>query len=120
MAQMKDISLDEIRAKGNVTVGHNRTITYLGDNVFGCSLHGNEIAQFQTQDDPRAMKVCLDHCEWKGTTTRQAMQDFMGFFGVQGSVSFAKGKFSVRYRAVDCRYHDIDDAPRNVTFHAGV
>ena len=121
MAKLKDIALAEIIRKGGaVKVGNNRTITYLGDNVFGCSLHGNEIAQFQTQDDPRAMKVCLDHCGWEGTTTRQAMHDFMGYFGVQGSVSFAKGKFAVRFQDTDYQYQNIDNAPRVVTFHAGV
>lgn len=119
MAQMKDISLDEIRAKGNVTVGHNRTI-YTHKGVFCCALHGNEIAQFELTDDPRAIKVCLDHRNWMTTTTRQAMNDFLAFFGVQGSVSFAKGKFFIRYQDMDGGYQDIKDAPRDVTFTAGV
>lgn len=119
MAQMKEISLDEIQAVGReVKVGHNRTIEYMGGNVFSCRLHGSEIAQFELESDPRAIKVSLDHCRYMTTTTRQAMKDFMGFFGVQGGVSFAKGKFGIRYRAVDTRYYDIDDAPRNVTFVA--
>lgn len=119
MAKMRDITLQEIREKGNVKVGNNRTI-YTHDGVFCCALHGNEIAQFELTDDPRAVKVSLDHRNYMTTTTRQAMADFLEFFGVQGSVSFAKSKFGVRYRAVDCHYYNIDDAPRNVTFVAGI
>ena len=119
MAKMKSYTLEQIKEKSCVTVGNNRTIS-VNEGVFCCFLHGHEIAQFEMTDDPHAVKVSLDHCGWQTTTTRQAMKDFLEYFGVMGSVSFAKGKFSVRYRAVDCRYHEIDDAPRNVTFYAGV
>lgn len=117
MAIMKKFSLDQIKEKSNVTVGHNRTIS-VNKGVFCCFLHGNEIAQFELTDDPHAIKVCLDHQNWMTTTTRKAMEDFMNYFGVMGGVSFAKGKFSVRYRAVDSLYYDIEDAPQTVTFVA--
>ena len=118
MAKMKTYSLEAIKEKSCVTVGHNRTIS-VNKGVFCCFLHGNEIAQFELTDDPHAVKVCLDHLGYMTVTTRNAMKDFMNYFGVMGGVSFAKGKFAVRYRAVDCRYYDIEDAPRNVTFVAG-
>lgn len=117
MAKMRTYTLDQIKEKSCVTVGNNRNIS-VNKGVFCCFLHGHEIAQFEMTDDPHAVKVCLDHCGWQTTTTRSAMKDFMEYFGVMGGVSFAKGKFSVRYKAVDSCYYDIDDAPRNVTFIA--
>lgn len=117
MAKLKSYTLEQIKEKSNVTVGHNRTIS-VNKGVFCCFLHGNEIAQFEMTDDPHAVKVCLDHQNWMTSTTRNAMEDFMNYFGVMGSVSFAKGKFGVRFKAVDSCYQDIEDAPRNVTFIA--
>ena len=120
MAQMKKMTLAEIKDKAPVTVGHNRTIS-VWKGVFCCFLHGHEIAQFGFDpNDDKVVKVTLDHHGYMTTTTRNAMKDFMKYFGVDGSVSFAKGKFAVRYRGVDTRYHDLEDCPSVTTITAMV
>jgi hypothetical protein len=77
-----------------VTVGHNRTIENMGGNLYNCRLHGHIIAKVQCSSTGKAT-VTLDTCGYRGPTTRDAMGDFLGAFGIQGNVSFAKGGFSL-------------------------
>ena len=122
MANMKFYTREQIKEKSTVTVGNNRTIAYQSkDNVFSCFLHGHEIAQFQpAEGDDRVMKVCLDHCGYMTTTTRNAMHDFMEYFGVDARVSFAKGNFSVKYTAADMRTYTETDAQSPFTFYSKI
>ncbi len=94
MAQMKKIPLEEIqRSLMRIKVGNNREIQwYHIAGVFRGFLHGFEIFQYMPADK----KVCLDPCGFPTTTTRNAMKDFLEYFNIPGSVSFAGGKFSAR------------------------
>lgn len=117
MAKMKQFTIDQIRDKEVVTVGHNRIIT-VKDDVFCGSLHGNEIIQIQlNQDDPLAAKVCVDNCGFLTVTTIRAMNDFLNYFGIRAKVSMSKGKMIVKHTAVNCVDYTIPDAQKNETFY---
>ncbi len=117
---MKKFTREQIIEKSNVTVGNNRTIS-VNKGVFCGFLHGHEIFQIKFDEhDPRAATVCLDTCGYETPTTRNAMHDFLDYFGIDARVSFAKGKIRIDYRAVNTIYYTIDNAPRVSTFPAMV
>jgi len=98
MAQLKNIGRalsQEIHC--TVTVGHNRQIERVSESGYRFRLHGHAIAWVKIESAGFAL-VELDHCGFKTTTTRAAMNDAMKAFGVSGSVSFANGGFGVRYK----------------------
>lgn len=96
MALMKQIPLETIRESGKrLTVGNNRQIQWFAAaGIFSGFLHGFEVFQYAPDDD----KVTLDPCGFPTVTTRRAMNDFLGYFNIPGSVSFAGGKFSARVK----------------------
>lgn len=96
MAQLKRVCLDKIRGAAKpVRVGHNRHIG-AEDGIFIGYLHGHNIFEW----DPSSGTVCLDPCGYATVTTNAAMKDFMRYFRIEGGVSFAKGRFSVRARSL--------------------
>lgn len=130
MAQLKNTHVftfcDEVNNGALVTVGNNRLARTEretlpnGDEVrrVRCYLHGHNVATFsQTwykapggfDHDPRAVDVELDACGYLTTTTRAAMNDFIGAMRVSGSASVARQELSARYMGLDAQYHDIGD-----------
>ena len=100
-----------------VTVGHNRTIEHVGDGLHNCYLHGHIVARVHCTTSGYA-KVTLDTCDYRTTTTRSAMNDFMGAFGVKSGVSFAKGSFSVTYYRDNERLTKVAHSPNELSFMA--
>ena len=81
-----------------VTVGNNRQIQRVRGGAFECFLHGSRVAVIDPCGTDSSMaRVYLDTCGYATNTTRAAMKDFMGAFGVKGSASLAGGKLSARY-----------------------
>ena len=86
-----------------MTVGHNRQIRKCRGPVsnrlrIACYLHGNLIATFERLSATHC-EVMLSTCGYMTTTTRRAMNDFIGAMGIKGRVSFAGGTMTVRHHA---------------------
>lgn len=102
MAQM---NTHRYRSAGErrLRVGNNRTTQVSHpDNLRLNKLHQSTIMEVRPTADGK--QITLDTCGHRSSTTRQAMQDFLGVEtgGIWG-VSFAKGRFKV-----SCKVFDID------------
>ena len=102
MANLRNLDSIWTAPEGHaVTVGNNRTITRDtrddGAAVFTCRLHGAPVAIVTPHGAAGTVTVRLDACGYLTTTTCAAMRDFLGVFGVRGSVSRAGGFLSARW-----------------------
>lgn len=80
--------------KSSVVVGNNRKLHYCetdGEIHLQFYLHGSMVAQYSKLAE--GYELILDTCGYMTTTTRQAMCDALGLFGLRGGVSFSKGEF---------------------------
>jgi len=132
MARIKNMHKVFAGTPGDIfTIGHNRTVT-VGEPVSGgaayhCALHGHRVVTLEkkrghvspdNKRHPGFWIVRLDDCGYHSPTTRQAMNDFLGAFGIVAGVSFAGGKTSVRYTHADGKQRALSTDEGTLVFQA--
>lgn len=104
---------DILTGVGRYPVGNNRAIAYTSRNqTMHCMLHGSVIMRVNYINGAPKL-ISLDTCGYKITTTRQAMNDYIGSLmraptagrvirlNQISNVSLAKGELSIRYGGVE-------------------